>query len=394
LGHLRSHTRVDVMDLANRGHVLLGTLRKGGPAGDLKTGLPSWLAQVERLVADGVDAKDRMAFDDGFMAFREFFGVKGLAMPQDQLVGLVAQMVVGLNDIRRGSGYTFKPTDVQDDDFARFLRAAQFEDRQLGAGEVISLEAVAKTAKLEIKTARSCLSHLVDEGLGYEPELDDIDDEKEGFQIETDRVEFRLEEMARTPARPTPAPSPAGEHDEFSSSTRIAYRHLDSDLVRYHLDDPFDRSVFVMMKFPDRAKMDPWQIQCLEDLYGAVKEELDRHGLVARRADKKVYATSKLLWDNLCIYMLGCRFGVAILEDHIGDELNPNVALEYGFMKGLGREVVLLKERRFGHIRADLVGTIPKEFDIGTDHVPDRHSIQEAISSWLIDIGIPPKRAR
>jgi hypothetical protein len=92
--------------------------------------------------------------------------------------------------------------------------------------------------------------------------------------------------------------------------------------------------------------------------------------------------------------MLGCRYGVAILEDHVGDELNPNVALEYGFMKGLGREVVLLKERRFKHLRADLVGTIPKEFDIGADHALDRRSIQDAVSNWLIDIGVPPKRAR
>jgi hypothetical protein len=149
-----------------------------------------------------------------------------------------------------------------------------------------------------------------------------------------------------------------------------------------------------MMKFPDPANMEVWQLQCLEDIYVAVKDELDRHGLVARRADKKVYATSKRLWDNLCIYMLGCRYGVAILEDHVGDELNPNVALEYGFMKGLGREVVLLKERRFKHLRADLVGTIPKEFDIGADHALDRRSIQDAVSNWLIDIGVPPKRAR
>ncbi|HJX51569.1 MAG TPA: hypothetical protein VJ801_02275 [Polyangia bacterium] len=380
------------MDLANQGQVFLGLLR-GGSLGDHKTRFRSWLAQIERLVQDGVDAAGRMAFDDGLIAFREFFGAKGGAMVQDQLVGLLAQMVVGLNDIRRGRGYKFKPTDVPDEDFARFLRAAQFEDKQLTMGEALSLEPIAKTAKLEMKTARSCLAHLVDEDLGYELEPEDPSVQEECFQIEYERVEFRLEEMFRNPPRSAQTPTDTPGPDDIST-VPVAYRHLAADLERFHRDDPRDRSVFVMMKFPDPANMDAWQLQCLEDIYGAVKDELDRHGLVARRADKKVHATSKQLWDNLCIYMLGCRYGVAILEDHVGDELNPNVALEYGFMKGLGREVVLLKERRFKHLRADLVGTIPKEFDIGADHALDRRSIQEAVSNWLIDIEVPPKRAR
>lgn len=392
MGHLKNHTRVDVMDLANQGQVFLGLLR-GGSLGDHKTRFRSWLAQIERLVQDGVDAAGRMAFDDGLIAFREFFGAKGGAMVQDQLVGLLAQMVVGLNDIRRGRGYKFKPTDVPDEDFARFLRAAQFEDKQLTMGEALSLEPIAKTAKLEMKTARSCLAHLVDEDLGYELEPEDPSVQEECFQIEYERVEFRLEEMFRNPPRSAQTPTDTPGPDDIST-VPVAYRHLAADLERFHRDDPRDRSVFVMMKFPDPANMDAWQLQCLEDIYGAVKDELDRHGLVARRADKKVHATSKQLWDNLCIYMLGCRYGVAILEDHVGDELNPNVALEYGFMKGLGREVVLLKERRFKHLRADLVGTIPKEFDIGADHALDRRSIQEAVSNWLIDIEVPPKRAR
>ncbi len=201
-----------------------------------------------------------------------------------------------------------------------------------------------------------------------------------------------VHDLRRKTAGGTGKPTNAeGAVPEFIPST---YRHLEDDLKHFHDDDRFDRSVFVMMKFPDPAHMEAWQVACLEDLYGAVKEELDRHGLVARRADKKTYAASKQLWDNLSIYMLGCRYGVAILEDHVGDELNPNVALEYGFMKGLGREVILLKERRFKHLRADLVGTIPKEFDIATDHAVDRRSLQDAVSNWLTDIGVPPKHSR
>jgi hypothetical protein len=387
LGNLKDHTRVDIMELANHGHLFLEAIRSGTPLDNHKVRLQAWLSQLERLMHDGVSASDRMAFDGGLIAFREFFGIRGSAMGQNDLITLVGQMAYGLDAIRRS--YTFKRVEVADEKYAAFLRAAQFEGDQLCMGEALSLESVGKTSKVDVKMARVCLARLLDEDLGHEL-ADEEEKGNEYFQIEYERVQFTLDEMAKGMSRNVHLNSATP-----SSWTPDTFRHLEGELGRFHQDDPFDRSVFVMMKFPDRAKMDAWQVECLEALYGAVRDELDRHGLVARRADKKTYATSKQLWDNLCVYMLGCRYGIAILEDHVGDELNPNVALEYGFMKGLGREVVLLKERCFKHLRADLVGTIPKDFDIGTnDHVLDKRSIQDAVQDWLTDIGVPPKRAR
>ena len=173
-----------------------------------------------------------------------------------------------------------------------------------------------------------------------------------------------------------------------------AYARLSGDIDRFHADNPFDNSVFVMMKFPDKKRMETWQLLCLEDLFTAVEQELHRHGLVALRADKKTYATNKQIWDNLCIYMLGSKYGIAILEDRVGDELNPNVALEYGFMKGLGREAVILEEASFRHVRADLVGTIPKKFEIDSAHKVDVRSLKDAVAEWLTDVGIAPRRNR
>ena len=381
------------MELANQGHLFLEAIRSGTPLDNHKVRLQAWLSQLERLLHDGVSAAERMTFDGGLIAFREFFGTRGSAMGQNDLIVLVGQMAYGLDAIRRS--YTFKRVEVADDKFAAFLRAAQFEDKQLSMGEALSLESVGKTSKVDDKTARECLSRLLDEDLGYE--LDDEEEKgNEYFQIDYQRVQFTLDEMVNRASRSTDSNSATkNENALVPAWMPDVYHHLANNLERFHQDDPFDRSVFVMMKFSDRAKMEEWQIECLEAVYGAVKDELDRHGLVARRADQKTYATSKQLWDNLCVYMLGCRYGVAILEDHVGDELNPNVALEYGFMKGLGREVVLLKERRFKHLRADYVGTIPKDFDIGaSDHVPDKRSIQDAVQNWLTDISVPPKRAR
>lgn len=171
------------------------------------------------------------------------------------------------------------------------------------------------------------------------------------------------------------------------------YRHLEESLRRFHEDDPFDKSVFVMMKFPD-SSLSAEQNQFLDRMCQCVTAELDRHGLVARRADKKTYAGDRLTWNNLCVYMLGCKYGVAILEDRVLPELNPNVALEYGFMQALGRDLLLLIESSFERIRADIVGTIPKRFRVGVDLAIDETSVKDSVSAWMIDVGVPAKRAR
>jgi nucleoside 2-deoxyribosyltransferase len=93
--------------------------------------------------------------------------------------------------------------------------------------------------------------------------------------------------------------------------------------------------------------------------------------------------------------MLGCDYGIAILEDRVGNEFNPNVALEYGFMLARGSKVVLLKEANFKHIRADILATIPAPFSINQEHVVDTHSVRNAISDWLsVDLGLAPRRKR
>lgn len=505
MGALRRHTRFDVAQLARQGSLFLQLLQQNQGLAEQKTLFRAWLAQVERLLDDDVDATDRMYLEEGVIAFRELFSGKPIIL--QAVPSMLGGMVGALNKIRRS--HTFTPVKVADDTFARFLRATKVEDDQLALGEAISAASVAKTAKLDIDVVRRCVARLVDEDLGYEPP-----DEEDDFQIDHERLQFTLMELnsvIRSHSAFGTVPSHVANADAASEISSLVarwreirdeltktaqmgsnitihgdqivpilgeleteglrlvclfapwlqekwnnasrkpqgvwddierrlgkievsgvvremrdrlpileaverevrrnvprvvathpsiseippvYSHLEGDLKRFHDDDPFDRNVFVMMKFPDAAGTERWQLDILENIYSAVKDELERHGLVARRADKKTYAASKQLWDNLCIYMLGCRYGVAVLEDHVGDEFNPNVALEYGFMKGLGREVLLLKEQRFKHLRADLIGTIPKEFEIQPGHIVDKRSIHDAISNWLTDIGVAPKRAR
>jgi hypothetical protein len=166
------------------------------------------------------------------------------------------------------------------------------------------------------------------------------------------------------------------------------------DVERFLKDGAFEDSVFVMMRFPDARTMSPDKLVMLEAIFKTIRDELARYGLNARRADDKTYATDRQLWDNLCVYMLGCKYGLAVLEDRSGDELNPNVTLEYGFMRALGRDAVLVKEHGFQHIRADLLATIPKEFSIAANLQLDEQSLRAAVESWMIDLGRPARRKR
>jgi hypothetical protein len=188
-----------------------------------------------------------------------------------------------------------------------------------------------------------------------------------------------------------PMPKPPTHEATDMSALPLHFAHYKADVERFLRDGAFEDSVFVMMKFPD-PKMPRPVVDLLDAIFKTIRDELSRYGLNARRANDKTYAAGRQLWDNLCVYMLGCKYGLAVLEDRSGEDFNPNVALEYGFMRALGRDAVLVKEREFKYIRADVLATIPKEFSIGL--VLDEQSLRDAIEQWMIDLGRPARRGR
>ena len=77
--------------------------------------------------------------------------------------------------------------------------------------------------------------------------------------------------------------------------------------------------------------------------------------------------------------MLGCRRGVAIVQDRYTDELNPNVMMEWGWMRGMGRRVFFLLEKDFSNFRADLGDLLNEKFAWDT---PEQ-DIKKAITGFL-----------
>jgi hypothetical protein len=167
------------------------------------------------------------------------------------------------------------------------------------------------------------------------------------------------------------------------------YEHLRRRVGELCQESPFERNVFVMMKFPEPLKMSEGHVKLLEEIYAVIAAEAARHHLTARRADQKHFHDQ--LWENICVHIIGSKYGIAVLEDEVAAELNPNVALEYGFMKALDHPVALLQWSRFKHVRADLSGKLARTFDIKRGKL-DKASLRRAVDEWLSEQGLPAGR--
>ncbi|HEU4556515.1 MAG TPA: hypothetical protein VFS20_01655 [Longimicrobium sp.] len=148
-------------------------------------------------------------------------------------------------------------------------------------------------------------------------------------------------------------------------------RHFAS-LPKLHEKGNFDNSVFIMTKFPsgnDQRAME------LDRVIETVKAGVRHRNFVPRLASEA--NVQRWLWDNVELFLLGCGRGIAIVEDRYTPELNPNVAMEWGWMTGMGRPVLFLRERNFQHERADWSGLLNETFDWddpapGIEHALDR----------------------
>jgi hypothetical protein len=160
------------------------------------------------------------------------------------------------------------------------------------------------------------------------------------------------------------------------------YQFLEEPCRRLLEDHPDPaRNVFIMTPYH----------KAVAKIIEALEETLREVGLNPLRADGKNYLKDRNLWHNVCVYMLCCGTGVAVLETHARREFNPNVALEYGFMRALDKRVLLLTEKNFKAIRADIGGVVRESFDARRPQ-----SVAAAVRRWLRDFErpAPPRKTQ
>ena len=161
-------------------------------------------------------------------------------------------------------------------------------------------------------------------------------------------------------------------------SAILGYEGLQALIDAFSDDHPeFDKNVFIAMRFRTSK-------QFLE-IHSAVKAGLSKYGLQGHRSDDKMYPSDGDLWTNICVYMMGCKYGVCIFEEIDDREFNPNVPLEYGFMRAMNRQTLLLKDDRMPRMPSDMTGKVHRTFD--TYNITA--TIEETIKQWCErDLGL------
>lgn len=158
-------------------------------------------------------------------------------------------------------------------------------------------------------------------------------------------------------------------------------RHFGT-LERFWAEGSYDKSVFVMSKFPNGAAVADQELAHVLDV---VSDAIEKAGYIPRIA-RGPARYHDALWDNVELHLLGCRQGVAIVEDRYLDELNPNVTMEWGWMRGMGKPVLFLVEENFTNARADVGGLIEDSFS-WTD---PSSTVHDSIRSWLTSLDDDP----
>jgi hypothetical protein len=216
------------------------------------------------------------------------------------------------------------------------------------AGEGANLNADALDSHTRMRSVEAVISSMIDE-------------------VRTYRTDDGLVRMAHTA-------QPAATADSARGQIFIPVA-IQESLEDFQKDYPLSEKVaFVMMQFGDT----PAHTRIEE----TIKATLTKYGFAGVLARDKEYNEEMLA--NIQTYMHGCGFGIAVIERIQQENFNPNVSLEVGYMMGLKRKVLLLKDQTLKALQTDLVGRLYRPFDV----LDPANTIPKHIEEWMEDKGL------
>lgn len=163
--------------------------------------------------------------------------------------------------------------------------------------------------------------------------------------------------------------------EKVISEQAISVPEIASGLEKFQQDYPTGKkTAFIVMQFGTT--------NLHSEIVDCIKKTLEKHNITALRADDKEYMDD--LFPNVKVYMHACDFGIAVFDRITEDDFNPNVTLEVGYMLGLGKNVLLLKDKTLKSLSTDLTGKLYKQFDT-TDVLK---TMPDQIEKWLSDKGL------
>jgi len=179
-------------------------------------------------------------------------------------------------------------------------------------------------------------------------------------------------------------------NEQINDKRREVRQYLESTLLRFppphyanHSEKlreffgigSYEQSVFIMTKFPETGVGDDVKLKAIIE---EVRQAIADSGFIPRIATFEYHED---LRRNVELYLLGCARGVAIVEDRCRKEMNPNVAFEWGWMRGMSKRGFYLMEEGFAHSRADWSGLLNKQFSWDNPTA----DIKTALTTWLTE---------
>lgn len=184
--------------------------------------------------------------------------------------------------------------------------------------------------------------------------------------------------MAGVSDKDLKALGPYGEDPAFGGAphhlipAELAPAKFYEGIGRFLEGHPFDKNVFGMARFPrEEVQDDP-----MEEALAVARDTCRELGLELHLANDRV--VDEILFGNVGAAMWACRYGIAILENTVGEGLNYNAVLEAGAMLVTGRRCLILKDGTIPTIPTDLTGHIREPVNIR-----DLQTVRKAIAKWI-----------
>jgi hypothetical protein len=143
---------------------------------------------------------------------------------------------------------------------------------------------------------------------------------------------------------------------------------------------PYDRNVFVMMKY----SQDRYHALIDSNIKHAFKEVDFFNPVLAKDLAPAYFHT---IADAIRNSSKMCRYGVAVFSSQAGTNYNPNVAFELGIMWEQNKDILILKDRRVSTLFSDILGAVYKEFDGDIDELRvDNNELYVGMLDWLSEM--------
>ncbi len=142
-------------------------------------------------------------------------------------------------------------------------------------------------------------------------------------------------------------------------------QNFEKILLKY----PYDKNVFLMMKFRDNN----------QDFSEFIKNELKNYGYNCIRADDAEWNITNNVYNPIAV-LYCCKYGIALFDEpEEGANFNANVAYELGAMQNQGKKCLILKHSSLKDVPFDLVKDIYKTYS-------KEYEFQKIFKNWVVSL--------